>query len=132
MTHSTNNSMNIHISHLICDCDGVLLDSESIALSVLHRQLTPYLSHSMQPSILHSAIAERLGMMTDQLLDEINREFKLGLVATDYSAINAVVSRACSDEVNPVPGVRQALAAIALPKAVASNSSAGANHPGAR
>jgi len=127
MTHSMNTSMTTHISHLICDCDGVLLDSESIALSVLHRQLMPYLS--MSPSMrqagpaLHNAVAERLGMMTDQLLDEINREFKLGLAAADYSAINAVVSRACSEEVNPVPGVRQALAAIPLPKAVASNSS---------
>ena len=27
------------ITHLICDCDGVLLDSESIALRVLHREL---------------------------------------------------------------------------------------------
>lgn len=127
MTHAIilDKAMTTHISHLICDCDGVLLDSESIALSVLHRQLTPYLSPSMLQAgaALHSAIAERLGMMTDQLLDEIDREFKLALAAADRSAINAVVSRACSEEVNPVPGVRQALAAIPLPKAVASNSS---------
>jgi HAD superfamily hydrolase (TIGR01509 family) len=122
------------VSHLICDCDGVLLDSESIALTVLHRQLTPYLPPSMPQAgaALHSAIAERLGMMTDLLLDEIDSEFKLGLTAADYSAINLAVGRACSEEVNPVPGVRQALASIDLPKAVASNSSLDRIHAGLR
>jgi len=127
-------TMDSHISHLICDCDGVLLDSESIALTVLHRELTPYLPPSMLQAgpALHSAIAERLGMMTNLLLDEVDSEFKLGLGAADYDAINLAVGRACSEEVNPVPGVREALAAIALPKAVASNSSLDRIHAGLR
>ncbi|WP_041741368.1 HAD-IA family hydrolase [Collimonas fungivorans] len=126
--------MTSHITHLICDCDGVLLDSESIALTVLHRELTPYLPPSMLQAgaALHSAIAERLGMMTNLLLDEVDIAFKLGLGAADYDAINLVVGRACSEEVNAVPGVREALAAIALPKAVASNSSLERIHAGLR
>jgi len=126
--------MHSHISHLICDCDGVLLDSESIALAVLYRELTPYLPPSLLHAgpALHNAIAERLGMMTNLLLDEIGSEFKLGLGAADYDAINIAVGRACSEEVNPVPGVREALAAIALPKAVASNSSLERIHAGLR
>ncbi|AIY42874.1 Hydrolase in polyol utilization gene cluster [Collimonas arenae] len=120
---------NKHITHLICDCDGVLLDSESIALTVLHRQLASYLPHSVVQGngqtelALHSAISERLGMMTNQLLDEISAQFDLGLLAPDYSLINMVVSRACSEEVTAVPGVIEVLATIPLPKAVASNSS---------
>ncbi|PFH08423.1 HAD superfamily hydrolase (TIGR01509 family) [Collimonas sp. PA-H2] len=133
MTLMTNPAMNQHITHLICDCDGVLLDSESIALAVLHRQLSSYLPRGVVQSngqnelalelALHGAIAERLGMMTDQLLDELNAQFSLGLLAPDYSTINMAVSRACSEEVTAVPGVIEVLAAIPLPKAVASNSS---------
>lgn len=129
MTLMTNTAMNQHITHLICDCDGVLLDSESIALAVLHRQLGSYLPRSLVQGghqaglALHGAIAERLGMMTEQLLAELNAEFSLGLLAPDYAAINLAVSRACSEEVAAVPGVIEVLAAIPLPKAVASNSS---------
>ena len=118
-------AMNQTISHLICDCDGVLLDSESIALGVLHRQLLPYLAERNPHTehALHGAIAERLGMMTDLLLGELDAQFKFGLRSTDYASINQIVSRACSDEVTAVPGVREVLAAMPLPKAVASNSS---------
>lgn len=133
MTPMMNTAINRHITHLICDCDGVLLDSESIALAVLHRQLRSYLPRSVAHGhgqaelalelALHGAIAERLGMMTNQLLDELNAQFSLGLLAPDYNAINLAVGRACSEEVTAVPGVIEVLAAIPLPKAVASNSS---------
>lgn len=129
MTQFMKHMTNKHITHLICDCDGVLLDSESIALTVLHRQLAGYLPRAVVQGngqtelALHGAISERLGMMTNLLLDEINAQFSLGLLAPDYSAINLAVSRACSEEVTAVPGVIEVLAAIPLPKAVASNSS---------
>ncbi len=110
------------ITHLVCDCDGVLLDSESIALRVLHQQLLPLLKHSAQAAALHQAIAARLGMFTELLLDELDIEFGLGLQAQHYAAINEAVGRACSAEVQAVPGIADALAQISLPKAVASNS----------
>lgn len=129
MTPMMNIAMKPPVTHLICDCDGVLLDSESIALAVLHRQLGSYLPRSLAQGkeqaelALHGAIAERLGMMTNQLLDELNAQFSLGLLAPDYDTINLAVGRACSEEVTAVPGVIDVLAAIPLPKAVASNSS---------
>lgn len=112
------------ITHLVCDCDGVLLDSESIALRVLHDYLLPLLKNSADDERLHQAIASRLGMFTDLLLDELDVGFGFGLSAAQYAEINLAVGIACGDEVQLVPGIADALRRIALPKAVASNSSA--------
>ncbi|WP_016834313.1 HAD-IA family hydrolase [Herbaspirillum lusitanum] len=109
------------ITHLVCDCDGVLLDSESIALRVLHEHLLPLLENPANGDKLHRAIASRLGMFTELLLDEL--EFGFGLNAAQYADINTAVGIACGDEVQLVPGIAEALQKIDLPKAVASNSS---------
>ncbi|MBP0598410.1 HAD-IA family hydrolase [Herbaspirillum sp. LeCh32-8] len=122
------------ITHLVCDCDGVLLDSESIALRVLHRELLPLLpalpgaagadEEEARSAALHSAIANRLGMYTDLLLGELDAEFDLSLTAPQIVRIHETVGRACGDEAQPVPGIAEALQAIRLPRAVASNSDA--------
>ncbi|KAF1043637.1 MAG: 6-phosphogluconate phosphatase [Herbaspirillum frisingense] len=122
------------ITHLVCDCDGVLLDSESIALRVLHRELLPLLpalsgnggqdEDEARSAALHSAIANRLGMYTDLLLDELDLEFELALSASQIQRIHQTVGRACGEEAQPVPGIVEALQAIRLPRAVASNSDA--------
>jgi HAD superfamily hydrolase (TIGR01509 family) len=120
------------ITHLVCDCDGVLLDSESIALRVLHRELLPLLpalpgdiavqEEEVRSSALHAAIANRLGMYTDLLLDELQLEFAFALSASQVARIHDTVGRACGEEAQLVPGVAEALQAIRLPRAVASNS----------
>ncbi|WDZ96570.1 HAD-IA family hydrolase [Herbaspirillum sp. WKF16] len=115
------------ITHLVCDCDGVLLDSESIALRVLHRELLPLLpanADAARGAALHDAIASRLGMYTDLLLDELDAEFSLALSAPQVLRIHETVGRACGEEAQPVPGIAEALQAIRLPRAVASNSDA--------
>ena len=116
-------NMKPEITHLVCDSDGVLLDSESIALRVLHEHLLPLLKNPADGDKLHHAIASRLGMFTELLLDELDVEFGFGLNAAQYAGINTAVGIACGDEVQLVPGIAEALQKIALPKAVASNSS---------
>jgi len=113
------------IGYLICDCDGVLLDSESVILEALYTQLKQYLpvSRLHEDSTLHNAIAERVGMMTDLLIGEINKQFKLNLTLADCNSVNLAVGQACNEKATPVPGVRKAIASIPLPRAVASNSS---------
>jgi len=112
------------IGYLICDCDGVLLDSESVILEALYTQLKKYLPASRlhENSILYDAIAERVGMMTDLLIGEVNSQFKLNLTLNDRSSVNFAVGQACSEKATPVPGVREAISSIPLPRAVASNS----------
>lgn len=120
------------ITHLVCDCDGVLLDSESIALRVLHRELLPLLpawsgaddeeQEAQRSQALHTAIAHRLGMYTDILLGEVDMEFELGLDAAQAERIHQTVALACGEQAQPVPGIAEALQAIRLPRAVASNS----------
>lgn len=123
------------ITHLVCDCDGVLIDSESIALAVLHRELLPLLpawpdadeaAHMLEQrsQVLHDAIANRLGMYTDVLLTELDLEFDLGLDAARIERIHTTVARTCGEQAQPVPGIVEALQAIGLPRAVASNSDA--------
>ncbi|MFZ1180180.1 MAG: HAD-IA family hydrolase [Herbaspirillum sp.] len=113
----------IVITHLVCDCDGVLLDSESIALRVLHGYLLPLLKDPVDGDKLHQAIVSRLGMLTGLLLAELDAEFDFGLSAGQYADIDIALGSACDDEVQPVPGIAEALRQIDLPKAVASNSS---------
>jgi HAD superfamily hydrolase (TIGR01509 family) len=115
-------TMQTTFTHLICDCDGVLLDSESIALRVLHEHLRLLLKDPADDARLHHAIASRLGMFTELLLDELDVEFGFGLNAAQYAVINSAVGLACGDEVQLVPGIAAALQKIDLPKAVASNS----------
>lgn len=117
------NKSPIAITHLVCDCDGVLLDSESIALHVLYGCLLPLLKAPADGGKLHQAIVSRLGMLTGLLFDELDSEFGFGLSAGQYADIEIALCSACDEEVQPVPGIAEALRRIDLPRVVASNSS---------
>jgi HAD superfamily hydrolase (TIGR01509 family) len=108
------------ITHLISDCDGVLIDSEAIALHALADFLAPRAGDRERVLPL---IRPRLGLKLEALVLGVCAE--LGLpepTVAELAAMRNVVEAECDRKAQPVPGVHAALQAIALPKAVASNS----------
>ncbi|WP_300752703.1 HAD-IA family hydrolase [Janthinobacterium sp.] len=110
-------------THLISDCDGVLIDSEAVALQALLALLAPRLPHLPEGKTLQGLIEPRLGLRLTPLMHDIYSELGLPQLPDDeVHAIGHAVDVACDTQLRAVPGVAQALAAIPLPKAVASNS----------
>ena len=107
-------------THLISDCDGVLIDSEAVALQALVDYLAPL--HADRAA-LAALIRPRLGLKLEALVLGVCAE--LGLpepTVPDLAVMRSVVEGECDRKAQPIPGVREAYAAIPLPKAVASNS----------
>lgn len=105
-------------THLISDCDGVLLDSEAIAFTVLRQALSPLL-----PGVaLDDAIRQRLGLTLPDLLADLAQQHPLALSPQATLDLREHIENEVARHVQPVPGVAQAMAQISLPKAVASNS----------
>ncbi len=108
------------ITHLISDCDGVLIDSEAIALQALADFLLPIAGERDR---LLSLIRPRLGLKLEALVLGVCAELRLPEPSVaDLAVMRGLVEAECDRKAQPVPGVRAALEAIALPKAVASNS----------
>ncbi|GGY12986.1 HAD-IA family hydrolase [Massilia dura] len=107
-------------THLISDCDGVLIDSEAVALAALADYLSPL--HADREA-LTALIRPRLGLKLEALVLGVCAE--LGLpepTVPDLAVMRSVVEGECDRKAQAIPGVREAYAAIPLSKAVASNS----------
>ena len=110
-------------THLISDCDGVLIDSEAVALQALLSLLAPRLTDLPAGMTLQGLIEPRLGLRLVPLIHDIYAQLELPQLPEDeVLAIGHAVNVMCDEQLSAVPGVAQALAAIDLPKAVASNS----------
>ncbi|HET8977765.1 MAG TPA: HAD family hydrolase [Solirubrobacteraceae bacterium] len=103
---------------VIFDCDGVLVDSEPIAVRIdkliLERLGMPLTEQEIierfvgrSPSVMRSALEEHLGR---SLADDWDREFR-GLYADAYAA-----------ELEPIDGIEAALDQISVATCVASSS----------
>jgi HAD superfamily hydrolase (TIGR01509 family) len=103
---------------VIFDCDGVLVDSEILANAVLVEHLKPYL-----PGLDVAGFARRFaGTQDADILATVEREAGITLRDGFLEEIDEAIDQRLADELQPVPGTAEALAAIGLPKAVASNS----------
>lgn len=102
---------------LICDCDGVLIDSETIAADVLVREL-----EARWPGVAARPIVlPLLGLRTERVLDCASARVGRAFADSDIEAIRRSVE-AAAVQAPIVDGIDAALARIDLTIACASNS----------
>jgi HAD superfamily hydrolase (TIGR01509 family) len=105
---------------LVCDCDGVLIDSEAVAAAVIVQQL-----EARWPGMdVAPVVMPLLGMRTERVLQGAASALGMTLTAADIDAIRSTVS-ASAIKAPMVDGIEAALARIPLRKACASNSDRG-------
>ncbi|HDZ58106.1 MAG TPA: HAD family hydrolase [Pseudomonas xinjiangensis] len=110
-----------HIDLLISDCDGVIVDSEIISHRVLFEALSAYVPKEK----LDVALDGTFGLTVLSIIELIERRFDLKIPETFDADLRRSAEEVVAMEVEPIPGVRDALLAIDLPLAVASNSRRG-------
>jgi len=102
---------------LICDCDGVLIDSEAVAARVLVAELQARWPGARVEPVVMPLLGQRIERVLAGAAAELGRT----LDAADVAAIRTVTESAAMQA--PVfDGVVDALGAIALTKGCASNS----------
>lgn len=105
---------------LICDCDGVLIDSEAIAAKVIVQELeTRWPGLDIAPVVM-----PLLGLRTERVLQGAASALGMTLTPGDIDAIRMTVG-ASAIKAPMVAGIDAALAQISLKKACASNSDRG-------
>jgi HAD superfamily hydrolase (TIGR01509 family) len=102
---------------LICDCDGVLIDSEAVAAAMLVRELEA----RWPDADVAPVVMPLLGLRIERVLEGTAAEFGRQLAQSDIEAIRKTVE-AAAVQAPMVEGIEQALADVALVKACASNS----------
>jgi HAD superfamily hydrolase (TIGR01509 family) len=105
---------------LICDCDGVLIDSEAVAAQMLVREL----SARWPDADVAPVVMPLLGLRIERVLEQTAAALARTLSADDIDAIRRAVEAAARNA-PVVDGAEAALEQIALTKACASNSYTG-------
>ncbi|MFM0501256.1 HAD family hydrolase [Paraburkholderia caffeinilytica] len=102
---------------LICDCDGVLIDSEAVAARMLVHELEArWPDADVEPVVL-----PLLGLRIEKVLQGTAAQLGKSLSAEDIAAIRTAVEAAAM-QAPAVAGIEAALAQVPLTKACASNS----------
>ncbi|WP_280549670.1 MULTISPECIES: HAD-IA family hydrolase [unclassified Halomonas] len=103
---------------LIFDCDGVLVDSETIAEATLVELLGDWLPDLDADTVLRQA----LGMTTGNILRHLEGLSVHRLPPAATALVDDTIEARLVRELQAMPGVAEAIATIDLPKAVVSNS----------
>lgn len=106
------------ISHLIFDCDGVLVDSEIIAVEVESRVLTEAGFAITIDEIVERYVGLSYGSMLEGLEEQFGRALPDGLLST----VQQLVRDEFPARLQPVRGIDAMLDRSVLPRAVASSS----------
>ena len=109
-----------HVPKLvILDCDGVLVDSETISVGVL----VDFARKAGVDIDWEQAYRLFLGRSMAAVEDALRSEFGLRLSAAQIDGIRAETFRRFRHELKPMPGVVEALARLTARRCVASSSS---------
>jgi HAD superfamily hydrolase (TIGR01509 family) len=113
----TNGSVRADDAVLICDCDGVLIDSEAVAA----RMLVTELAQRWPGTDVEAVVVPLLGQRIERLLSLAADALGKTLAQHEVDAIRGAVE-AAAQTAPLVDGVEAALEQVALRKACASNS----------
>lgn len=102
---------------VVFDCDGVLVDSEAPLVEIDQRMLAD-LGWQLSAQEVHDRF---VGRSAAEFVEEVERH--LGTLPADWRVpYEPLVHRALHEDLRAVAGVREAIAAVDRPVAVASNS----------
>ncbi|MFM0673799.1 HAD family hydrolase [Paraburkholderia sediminicola] len=117
MTAGTSGSTLAGNFALICDCDGVLIDSEAVAARMLVHELEArWPNTDVEPVVL-----PLLGLRIEKVLQGTAAQLGKSLSADDIDAIRSAVEEAAM-QAPTVEGIEAALAQVPITKGCASNS----------
>lgn len=106
---------------IIFDCDGVLVDTETIAA----RSEAQLLTEAGYPVTAEDMMERYAGMTFTDILKEVEREAGIPLQASLIEKSERLLDQRLAREAKSVPGAAQALADAHVPTCVCSNSSEG-------
>ncbi len=103
---------------VIFDCDGVLVDSEILANQTALQMLRPF-GFTMSPQDYGSSFA---GKVEEDILRIIQEEYGIDLPQDFNVQLRQAIDHRLDHELQPILGMKELVAAVALPRAVVSNS----------
>ncbi|MBH3438163.1 HAD family hydrolase [Pseudomonas luteola] len=106
------------IELLISDCDGVLVDSEILSERIVMDELSRHAPRTELEKLLEGTF----GLTTRDIIQRVEERFGITLPEGIYKDIRTRAEQLIATQVEPIPGVKEALERIDLPLAVASNS----------
>lgn len=105
------------IKAIVFDCDGTLVDSETLGNEVLVEYLAE-LGHSMQAA---DAVTIYTGIRMDDCVADLERRFECAMPINFVTNLRERMTHAFSRRLQPMPGAAQLLTSISMPTYVASS-----------
>ena len=102
---------------VIFDCDGVLVDSEIIICRIEAKELTR-IGFAITPEEM---AARFVGISAETTYAEVEAELSRALPSGHEERVERLVAEAFDHELEPIPGIHEALGDIDLPICVASS-----------